>query len=85
MTQIQTEAEQLYLLHSLRRAYERGANRNAWISVDELPQPYTEYLCWDTTKETVCICSHYLGVWTDEQFYERNVSHYQPLPLPPTP
>ena len=84
MTQIQTEAEQLYpntdsqlteyVNKLLRKAYERGANRNAWISVDvELPPINTEVLTY----------SFSVGYLVDIVPFAYMPTHWQPLPLPP--
>ncbi len=100
MTQIQTEAEQLYPygknqlqneIHELcRKAYTLGATRNAWVSVDvELPKVDTEWLCWDKANEIILVCLYasngWNNVWQDDDFNIRNISHYMKLPLPPTP
>jgi len=99
MTQIQKEAEQLYPIvkghgqneihEMLRKAYTRGATRNAWISVDvELPKEDTEWLCWDKANEMILVClftkSEFKSVWQDDDFDIRDISHYQALPLQPT-
>ncbi len=99
MTQIQTEAEQLYPIESdgnkklqqLRQiSYTLGATRNAWVSVDvELPKVDTEWLCWDKANEIILVCLYasngWNNVWQDDDFNIRNISHYMKLPLPPTP
>ena len=97
MTQIQTEAEQLYpdsknfpshITSALRSGYKRGANRNAWISVDVQPDDGTEWLCWDKANEMILVClftkSEFKSVWQDDDFDIRDISHYQALPLQPT-
>ena len=84
MTQIQTEAEQLYPIvnarledeihEMLRKAYTLGANRNAWISVDvELPPINTEVLTY----------SFSVGYLVDIVPFAYMPTHWQPLPNKP--
>jgi hypothetical protein len=98
MTQIQTEAEQLYpntdsqlteyVNKLLRKAYERGANRNAWISVDvELPPVFTRVLVTDGKEVHEAHRNTRTGEWcgwhTLGDEYLDTITAWQPLPQPP--
>ena len=60
-------------------------NNSGWIKVeDRLPEPYIHVLVYDQPEGEMGFARIKHNAW-DVYFHQINVTHWQPLPQPPTP